>query len=167
MKKLTAERLREILHYDEETGIFTWKIIVGYRTHVGDVAGSKTRQGYIRIGLMGNLYRAHRLAWLYVFGKDPVNQIDHINLNKSDNRIANIREVTNQQNAQNQYEAQKNNKSSGLRGVSLRNRDGKWRAQIKINGTLKHLGYFDTKEDAHSEYRAMKVKLHPFFSAAI
>jgi hypothetical protein len=89
--KLTAERLRERLHYDAETGVFTRRVGSGH-AHAGDMAGSVHSTGYVRIGIDGGKYTAHCLAWLYVHGVWPSDQIDHINRNRSDNRIANLRQ---------------------------------------------------------------------------
>jgi hypothetical protein len=89
--KLTAERLRKRLRYDAETGLFTRRVGSGH-AHAGDMAGSVHSTGYVRICIDGGRYTAHRLAWLYVHGVWPSGQIDHINRNRSDNRIANLRE---------------------------------------------------------------------------
>ena len=86
-KSLTAERLREVLDYDPDTGVFTRKVRTASSVKVGDVAGSLNGKGYIRIRVDGRLYFAHRLAWLYVHGEWPVDQVDHINGIKNDNRI--------------------------------------------------------------------------------
>jgi HNH endonuclease len=89
--KLTAERLRERLHYDAETGVFTRRV-GSSNARAGDVAGSVHSTGYVRISIDGGKYTAHCLAWFYVHGVWPSDQIDHINRNRSDNRIANLRE---------------------------------------------------------------------------
>jgi hypothetical protein len=90
-RSLTAERLREQLRYDAETGVFTRRVESGHAC-VGDVAGSVHSTGYVRIGIDGWKYTAHHLAWLYVHGVWPSDQIEHINRKRSDNRIANLRE---------------------------------------------------------------------------
>jgi hypothetical protein len=89
--KLAAERLRERLRYDGGTGVFTRRVGSGH-ARAGEIAGSVHSTGYVRIGIDGGKYTAHRLAWLYVHGVWPSDQIDHINRNRSDNRIANLRE---------------------------------------------------------------------------
>lgn len=97
---LSAKRLREILDYNPETGIFTWKVMLAHRRKPGDVAGSLTH-GYIEIGIENHSYRAHHLAWLYIHGELPQGMIDHIDGNRVNNAIANLRIATNQQNSQN------------------------------------------------------------------
>lgn len=150
--ELTAEQLREILHYDPETGIFTWKVRTSRRVKVGDVAGCTGGNGYLRIRVCSRKYQAHRLAWLYVNGTWPKDQLDHINRNRSDNRISNLRDVTNKQNHQNRSKS--SNNTSGHPGVSWHKRYSKWQARIRHNYKLIHLGYFDTKEEALSARKA-------------
>lgn len=146
----TQERLKELFDYNPMTGDFVRKVSrSGPKAHVGSVAGCDNGQGYIRIYVDGKPYKAHRLAWLYVHGSMP-KEIDHKNLNRSDNRIANLRAVSRGQNRTN-CGAYKNN-TSGLKGVSLYKPNGKWKAQIQKDGKKLALGYFDTKEEAHSAY---------------
>lgn len=156
--QLTAERLREVLAYDAETGVFTWIKSPTPVVKEGTVAGSFHGTKYLRIMIGGRQYLAHRLAWLYVNGRWPVNQIDHIDGNKTNNRIENLRDVSATFNEQNKIAAKIDSKS-GLIGASpYRNR---WRAQIKINKKIKYLGLFDTAEKAHQAYLAEKEKSHP------
>jgi hypothetical protein len=98
---LTQDTLKELFHYDPEEGIFTRKLSTSSNARVGDIAGSKNSDGYIQIMINKNLYYAHRLAWLYFYGKLPIYIMDHINGIKDDNRIVNLREVTRQDNNQN------------------------------------------------------------------
>ena len=102
-QELTAERLREVLAYDPDTGVFTWKARTSpfSRVNVGDVAGNLRRDGYIEICVDGRKHQSHRLAWLYVYGEWPADQIDHINGIRTDNRIANLREANNAENHHN------------------------------------------------------------------
>ncbi len=151
-QELTAGYLRSILDYDPETGIFTRKVRTSNSVKVGGIAGSQNGDGYLLIMLQSRLYQAHRLAWLYMHGEWPKDQIDHINRNRSDNRIANLRDVSHKQNQQNKSK-QSNNKS-GYPGVSWYKRYSKWRARIRHNQKLIHLGYFDDLEDAVAARKA-------------
>jgi HNH endonuclease/AP2 domain len=155
---LTAERLREVLNYDPETGIFTWKLRTSWRVRVGDFAGSqfgKRRQ----IGVDGVDHYVHRLAWLYVYGVWPASGIDHMNGDPSDNRICNLREATQAQNMQNLRKADKDSKT-GFLGVSEDKK--KFTARIMANGKKYHLGNFSTPEEAHAAYVQAKRRLHEF-----
>ena len=153
---LNSKRLRELLTYHPEKGFFTWNIGRSGKLS-GDIAGGSHSEGYVHISVDGKLYLAHRLAWLYVHGVWPKDQIDHIDGNKSNNRICNLRDVSNGTNQENQIFAQKNNKS-GFLGVSKKRK--KYVAQIMINGKKMHLGYFNFPEQAHSAYLAVKRKFH-------
>ena len=150
--ELTAEYLRSVLHYSPETGIFTRKISTAHRVKVGDAAGCPGGGGYLRIQLQGRRYKAHRLAWLYVYGEWPKDQLDHTNRIRTDNRIANLREVTNKQNGQNR--SKPSNNTSGHPGVSWNKRISKWQAQIKHNYKDVYLGCFATIEEALSARKA-------------
>lgn len=147
----------EVLGYDPKTGLFTW--LEGTkmgRRGKGQVAGTLCN-GYIHICYKRKFYYAHRLAWLYVYGKLPDGVIDHINGNKSDNRILNLRDVTNSQNLQNQTKGQRGNKILGVSWCKIKN---KWRARIKADGKQLLIGYFDNTEDAEQAYLKAKAKLH-------
>lgn len=150
--ELTAEYLRSILHYEPATGIFTWKISNSNRVKVGDVAGSLNGPGYLQIMICSRKYKAHRLAWLHYYGTWPKGQIDHINQDKTDNRIANLRDVSQKQNLQNKGKYQVN--TSGHTGVYWYKRISKWQAKIKHNYKLIHLGYFDDLEAAIAARKA-------------
>lgn len=163
--ELTAERLREVLDYNPETGVFTWRVSNGKRAVAGQLAGGISRNGYVRISIDDARHYAHRLAWLYVHGVWPKGQIDHINGAKTDNRIANLREATNAQNGQNRRTARADSQS-GLIGVYLHPISGRWGAEIVRDGQKHSLGYFDTPEAAHAAYLAAKRELHEFGEAA-
>ncbi len=150
--ELTAEYLRSVLHYDQETGIFTRKVSTSNSVKVGDVAGCPNGDGYLLIMVQSRLYKAHRLAWLYVSGEWPEDQIDHINRNRSDNRITNLREVSHKQNQQNR--SKPSNSTSGHPGVSWYKRYYKWVARITHNYKLIHLGYFTDREEAIAARKA-------------
>lgn len=166
MSDLTAERLRELLRYDSETGEFHWRGGEG-RPRKKTKAGCKDKDGYIRIKVDQRLYAAHRLAWLYVHGEWPKHTIDHKNCVRSDNRIENLRDITREANMQNVKSAPRSNKSSGLLGASWHKAAGDWRANIAVNGKKRHLGRFDTAEEAHAAYLKAKAELHPYADAAI
>ena len=153
---MEQQYLNSILRYDSETGVLTWAESRGSKK-IGDVAGSLTSQGYIDVGLDGRLVRAHILIWIMVFGKRPDGQIDHINGERSDNRLENLRDVSAIQNSQNIRSPTSRN-SSGFLGVYYRN--GKYAAQICTNYKVKHIGTFETPELAHEAYLIEKRKQH-------
>jgi len=155
---ITAERLRELLHYDPETGIFTWRIDAARCRRKGSIAGANADSGrYSSITIRRTIFKAHRLAWLYVHGSLPVGMIDHINGIKSDNRIANLRDVSFITNMENQRAAHSNNKL-GIMGVTLFR--GRYSAHIRTNKVLRFLGSFPTPELAHAAYIAAKREKH-------
>lgn len=159
MTSLTADRVRELLSYDPDTGIFTW-CVARPGMPAGSIAGWCDEKGYRRISIDDTPYRAHRLAWLWVHGVWPSSELDHRNQVKSDNRIENLREVTRAQNQQNRP-LFKNN-TSGFAGVSWKAREQRWRARFCMGGVSKELGLFKTPEAANEallRYRiaAMKV----------
>ncbi|MCK5236051.1 MAG: HNH endonuclease [Deltaproteobacteria bacterium] len=144
---LTQERLKEILDYNSETGIFVWIKLSGRRASIGDIAGSfHDGTGYIRIGIDGKNNQAHRLAWLYVYGDLPLGQIDHINHIRTDNRIENLRAVSSQENSRNCVMRSAN--TSGFTGVYWSRQRNKWKAQIMIDGKCIYLGSFTTISEA-------------------
>ena len=151
-QELTAGKLRELLHYDPETGIFTRKVRTSPRVKAGDIAGSQGGGGYLLIRVCSRKYQAHRLAWLYVYGEWPEDQIDHINRDRADNRIANLREVTNKQNQQNA--SKRSDNTSGYPGVSWYKLDSKWAAKIRHNQKLIHLGCYNAIEEAVAARKA-------------
>ena len=151
MRNLDSTRLRKLVNYNHETGIFTWLYKPRQNTNAGDVAGYKNDAGYQLIKIDGYAYRAHRLAWLYTYGKWPEGQIDHINQIKHDNRIVNLRDVTVKQNQENRPIRTDN--SSGCTGVSWNSDTSKWRVVINSNGKNIHLGLFENFDDAVSERR--------------
>lgn len=165
MSDITQERLKELLCYCPETGVFTWLKTSSTRVKPGMVAGSVLR-GYVRIDIGGKRYPAHRLAWMYVYGRFPDTQIDHINGIKGDNRIANLRPATNAENQQNV--GLKRNNTSGIIGVHMdpRGRKKQWVASIKVNGRTKTLGYFSSAEEAIAARQSAEKQYHPFRNAA-
>ena len=155
---MRLKRLKESLSYDPDTGIFRWKVRAADNTKVGTIAGNTSVFGYRRIRLDGKLYFSHRLAWFYHYGRWPKFEIDHINSKKSDNRIANLRDVTRKMNKQNLRKPQGRSKT-GFLGVypSL----SKFTSKISSDGRVFHLGTFDTSAAAHRAYVKAKRKLHP------
>lgn len=153
----SVDYVRSRLHYAPDTGIFTWAT-GGRGIRCGAVAGCINADGYwlIRIGSAGHL--AHRLAWFYANGEWPKHQIDHINGEKLDNRLVNLRDVPQYINKQNIRRPLRGNRS-GLLGVAKAG-DGKWRAQIHLNRRQIYLGVFDCPSAAHSAYLAAKRELH-------
>lgn len=159
---LTAQRLKEVLHYDADTGLFTRFPVKGSsRKHRVGATPKSESNGYLRIKIDHKLYRAHRLAWLYVYDEWPNDQIDHINGDKTDNRILNLRAATSSQNKQNARKARLDSRS-GLIGAMWHGQSGKWRACIQVDGKRKYLGRFDQAEQAHAVYIEAKRTLHPF-----
>lgn len=152
MHELTQQRLKELFKYDPETGVFTRRISRG-GIKAGTIAGCRHSQGYLVIGIDRRLYLAHRLAWLYIHGRWPREQIDHINRVRDDNRLSNLREATPAQNIQNVK------KPLGAYWYEDRK---KWSSGIMVHGKKKHLGYFDTVEEAHDAYTRARAELHPY-----
>ena len=148
MRELTAQQLRAALHYDPDTGVFT-------RRSTGRVLGAKRGTWYVSIRVGGQSRSGHRLAWLYVYGAWPLNHIDHIDGDRLNNRIANLRDVPRAVNMQNMRGAAKNNF-----GATYNKRAKKWFSQIRVNGKNKPLGYFDTAEAASAAYIAAKRAFH-------
>lgn len=158
---LTAQRLRELLHYDPDSGLFTWRIAVRHSAKkAGDTAGCVVKDGYVVVGVDSHYHKAHRLAWLYSHGVWPAGDIDHMNGNRSDNRLCNLRDASKSMNAQNVHGASKRSKS-GLLGV--RKFGKKWRTAIMIDGRVKHLGTFESAEIAHEAYLKVKREIHVGF----
>lgn len=159
---LTQARLKELLHYDEFTGIFRWRVNVSSTGRVGNIAGANHLAGYVVIRLDKRLYLAHRLAALYMEGEFPPALIDHKDMNKSNNAWENLRHATKSQNGQNKKLAQGNNAKTGLLGVFWSEQQQKWGAKVNLNRKQHHAGFFETPELAHAAYVKLKRELHPF-----
>lgn len=149
MPDLAHERLRELLDYDPDTGIFRWRISRGPRK-AGAVAGCVG--SYVQVMVDRKNYKAHRLAWFWMTGEWPPAEIDHKNGSGADNRFEVIRPATSSQNKMNRRLSSQN--SSGFKGAFLDKRDGRWYSRISVNRRLIHLGRFDTAEEAHAAYAA-------------
>lgn len=156
-KELTQVRLKELVHYDKNTGRMVWIKPTSTRVKVGDVVGSNDGRGYLQTSIDGQRYRVHRLAWLWIYGVLPTNHIDHIDRNRANNRITNLRDLP--QALNNQNIGITNTNTSGFLGVSWSKAMKKWEARISINNKGKVLGYFDRPEEASNTYQLAK-KLH-------
>ncbi len=154
---ITQKYLKSVLSYDENTGLFS-KLTKSWKFNIGDTLNNPRPDGYITLGIKNNTYLAHRLAWLYVYGKFPKNNLDHINGNRADNRICNLREVTQSQNSMNR--TKQSNNTSGIKGVTWDKQCNKWKAQIKYNGKVKNLGVFRNIEDAEAVVKEARIKFH-------
>lgn len=159
---LTAARLRELLHYNPETGAFVNRVRRG-RIAAGTPAGSPHCCGYIQIQVDGYNYLAHRLAWLWMTGKWPADGIDHRDLNRSNNRWDNLRPGNRSQNNTN-CRAHRDSKS-GIKGVR-QHRTGRWEARVCANRVTIYLGLFDTPEEASAAYFAKARELHGEYARA-
>ncbi len=158
MSELTAERARELLNYDHNTGSITWKVKKGPKSK-GARAGCKNPNGYINISVDGKLYKAHRIAWLIITGSWPVAETDHINGVRDDNRIDNLREATKSLNQQNQRVPRRDN-TSGYLGVSWHAAGKAFSAHIRIKGKKLYLGLFTDPAKAHQAYLDAKRQFH-------
>lgn len=153
-KPLTQEILKTFLSYDKDTGIFKWISRYLPNTPIGQTAGNiqgtLPDAGYVQISLLGKIYPAHRLAWLYTYGIFPDKQLDHKDHNRTNNAIDNLREVTQHVNMKNKSMYYTN--TSGYAGVELHGKN--WKARIGVNGTKVLLGVFNTYEEAVAARKA-------------
>lgn len=155
---MTLDELKSRLSYNPTTGIFT---SCGAYRH-GKQVGYLDDNGYVRIKLSANAYeRAHRLAWLFVHGNLPPGEIDHIDGDRANNRIANLRAVSRMENQHNRSTPKRDARTAKVIGVSWFKPAQKWRAQIQVAKKKIHLGYHDTIEEAHAAYVKAKHELHP------
>lgn len=155
---LTQARLHELLSYDPETGVFTRKIKVG-NMPAGSIAGGIRKDGYLQISVDYVRILTHRLAWLYVHGSFPAGDIDHIDGNRQNNAISNLRDVDRATNLQNLKRPKRTNKSTGFLGVT-RLGDDRFMAQITVNKAYRYIGTFSTPEAASEAYLTEKRRVH-------
>jgi hypothetical protein len=155
MNELTHARLMRLVSYDPVTGTFTR--LVGKRAN--KQTGSQIRAGYVHIYLAGKTYKAHRLAWMYVYGSWPTDVIDHINHNRSDNRICNLRAVTTLENHHNRRRFTRS--ITGFIGIAWHKRDKRWQATIETQDKATHLGYFKCLGQALKARLAAEKTYHP------
>jgi hypothetical protein len=170
---LTAEKLRELLHYNPDTGIFTWKKRPAHKGQdmtwnarfAGKRAGTiQKKEGYRRIRIHSHDYQEHCLAWLYMTGEWAADMVDHANLIRSDNRWDNLRSATGSENCANAKLSSRN--TSGFKGVCWYRAYSKWRAQIMVRGKHVTIGYFSNPEEAHAAYVAAAEKYFGKFARA-
>lgn len=135
----------EYIDYNPNTGIAIWKKSPSNRVKVGDEIKSKDNAGYIQVSIKSKMYRLHRIIWFCEKGEIP-KQIDHINGIRDDNRMCNLRNVSQQENLKNQKKRCDN--TSGYSGISFNKSRNKWRVRIYVDKKEKHLGYFNTIEEA-------------------
>ena len=159
-QNLTQDRLKELLHYDPETGIFTRRVNRRGGAKAGVAVGYPDKTGYMCFKLLGKHRKIHRLAFLYMEGVFPPDQVDHINGDRADNRWANLRHSNAQENAHN-YGGPTSKNRAGYLGVSVTTCVRPYRACIGVLGKVKHLGNFTTPEAAHAAYLKAKDELHP------
>lgn len=155
---ISHEQLLSRIHYDPETGVFTRLVKTSAFARVGVTRGNPRGDGYRGLSVGGREYYLHRLAWFYVHGEWPRHVIDHVNGDRADNRLCNLRDVSQAANLQNIRKA-KSCSSTGLLGATRWR--GKFRSDIRVDGRKRHLGVFDTAEAAHQAYVAAKRMYHP------
>jgi hypothetical protein len=166
---LTAARLREVLDYDPETGVFTWRVQTSKRINIGDRAGyidaRPNKGGYRYISIDDVTYFAAHLVVLWMTGKWPTDDVDHINRIRDDDRWINLRRGSRSENSANARA--RGGKYSKLKGVSFNHPAGKYQAQIKVNYRQRYLGLFDTAEAAHAAYCAAARKYFGEFAREV
>lgn len=154
-------RVFELLDYDELSGLFRWKVSrKRNQVKAGSTAGSLRLNGYISIGIDGKTVYAHRLAWLVIHGEWPTCSLDHIDGDPTNNAIANLREATQAENAQNVRRPISN--SSGVTGVHWHKQIKRWQAYVTVNGKRISAGCYGTKEEATAARMQKKAELHTF-----
>ena len=155
------ERFRECLSYDAETGVLRWKIRPTTNIAVGAEAGCLDRRGYRYVRLDGQLFLGHRVAWAIYYGAWPDHDLDHVNMDKSDNRIANLRSAPRASNIANAPSRSRKGLPKGCYQLKGRQR---WYSQIRIDGAIKRLGTFDTVEAAAAAFEREHRATHGDFS---
>lgn len=163
---ITQRRLKEVLHYDFETGVFRWLKPTAKNVRAGAVAGKTRKDGYQQMSVDNKCYYAHRLAWLYITGNWPSGLVDHIDGNPSNNKFSNLREATRSQNQRNS--GVRRNNASGFRGVYWNKQKQKWYAQCMVERKRKSLGLYDSAEQASHAYEAfVKAMCGSFYRATV
>lgn len=162
VQMITQDLLKSVLDYCPETGIFNWKIDRRGKIKSGYVAGTVNKFGYSQIRVFGKIYKSHRLAWLYVYGENPLLDIDHINNNRLDNSIKNLRVADRAENGWNS-KLSKNN-TTGVKGVNWDATANSYKARISKNGVTYCIGRFKNIEDAKAAIERARDRLHGEFS---
>lgn len=166
MTDISHERLLELLSYNPETGDFTWKVTRSHNARAGARTGRLDGRGYYQVCVDGKRYLAHRLAWFYVHREWPADQIDHINWNRSDNTLLNLRAVSRSVNGRNKRKA---STSGEVVGVRFHKSAQKWAAWINDRPAhQKYLGHFAKHEDAVAARKRAEIEYdyHPNHGAA-
>lgn len=153
---ITKEEICQLLEYNPVTGIFLWLTPTGNST-IGSVAGCIKPDGYIRIQIRGRLYYAHRLAWLVFYGDWPASIVDHIDGNRGNNSISNLRNASLTENNRNRKRASTKCKKG------VKKNGNRWQARIRAGEKQVHLGTFKTEDEAHDAYCIAAKKLHGKF----
>jgi len=159
MTQMTHEDLLEAVSYDPSTGVFTRNKTAG-NTLAGSPIGNLDKKGYLKAMVLGEYVKLHRLAWFYVHGLWPTQEIDHINTRKSDNRNNNLRDCGTSTNCLNQHGPRKHNRV-GLQGVHQIQKTGRFRAACTVQGSKHHLGVYATAEEASDAYLSFKTQYLP------
>lgn len=160
-KDITSEQLREVLRYEPDTGRFFWLKKLGPRAMPGNEAGSLNQTGYVKIKVFGVQYVRSRLAWLYVYGEWPDQFIDHVNRDRTDDRICNLRTATQGQNNRNTKIRSDN--TSGIKGVC--HYHGKFMARINFRGRSIYLGLHDSIDNAKNAVKKASIQYHGEYSS--
>lgn len=156
---MDVAELRRVLDYNRESGEFRWLKKLSNRALAGSVAGTLEGYGYIQILIHGTLVKAHRLAWVFAYGQWPSGLIDHVNGNRADNSLLNLRDASRLVNQQNLRSAPKNS-STGILGAHIATSGKPFRSRIRVDGKERHIGKYETAEQAHAAYVAAKRRLH-------
>jgi hypothetical protein len=155
---ITQSRLKELLHYDPTTGVFRWRHVRRNKSLPWDVAGSVQHQGYIRITVDDERHMAHRLAWVYMTGEAPPDQVDHKDLDKSNNSWGNLRAADNTLNHWN--ESTRSTNKSGHKGIWWHKQSRKWEAAVRLNGKQHTVGRYERIEDAVEAVKQYREQHH-------
>lgn len=158
---ITLTRAREVLIYDDQTGEMRWRTDQGKRA-AGQPVGSQSSSGHLQTWIDGNLYQVHRLAWLLHYGEWPVLFLDHVDGDRANNKIANLRQANGSQNCANRAPARKMHGS--LKGASYCKMSKRWKSSITKDGRARYLGCFKTEREAHDAYCSAAKQLHGDFA---